>query len=134
MRRVASQAQMKDVERSNVAGLRKALAELGAVVAEVDRQLRYVWIDNPHPDFDPAAVVGKRDDELVPGADAEEIMALKRDAFARQEPIARILAFQRTDGVRHYSLFAYPIRDKAGQVEALLTVGFDVPAPAAGKE
>ena len=37
---------MKDVDRSNVAGIRKALGDLGAVVAEVDPQLRYVWIDN----------------------------------------------------------------------------------------
>jgi hypothetical protein len=123
---------MKDIDRSNVAGIRKALGALGAVVAEVDRELRYVWIDNPHPDFHPEAVVGKRDDELISREDAEEIMALKRDTFARQEPISRILAFQRTDGPRHYSLFAYPIHGGSGKVEAILTVGFDVPAPTAG--
>jgi hypothetical protein len=123
---------MKDIERSNVAGIRKALGALGAVVAEVDRQLRYVWIDNPHPDFRPEAVVGKRDDELIPRLDAEEIMALKRDAFAREEPISRMLAFQRTDGTCHYSLFAYPIRDSGGNVDAILTVGFDVPPRTAG--
>jgi len=132
MPRLPAQTQMKDVERSNVPGIRKALGELGAVVAEVDRQLRYVWIDNPHPDFDPEAVIGKRDDELISRADAEEIMALKRDTFTRQEPVSRILAFQRTDGTRHYSLFAYPIRGSSGKVDAILTVGFDVPALAAG--
>jgi hypothetical protein len=51
---------MKDIERSNVAGVRRSLRVLGAIVAEVDQQLRYVWIDNPHPDFDAKAVVGKR--------------------------------------------------------------------------
>ena len=120
---------MKDIERSNVPGIRKALGALGAVVAEVDRQLRYVWIDNPHPDFDPEAVVGKRDDELISKVEAEEIMALKRDTFTRGEPISRMLAFQRTDGARHYSVFTYPIRDSSGNVDAILTVGFDVPAP-----
>ena len=120
--------QMKDVERSSVAGVRKALATLGAVVAEVDRQLRYVWIDNPHPDFDPKAAVGKRDDELIAGAEAEEIMALKRATFSGQTPISRILSFRRSDGLRSYSLFAYPIREPSGRVDAILTVGFDVPA------
>ena len=123
---------MKDLERSNVPGVRKALSALGAVVAEVDRQLRYVWIDNPHPDFDPEAAVGKRDDELISRADAEEIMALKQDTFTRQAPISRTLSFKRTDGLRYYSLFAYPIRDSSGKVDAVLTVGFDVPAPTAG--
>lgn len=123
---------MKDLERSNVPGVRKALSALGAVVAEVDRQLRYVWIDNPHPDFDPEAAVGKRDDELISRADAEEIMALKQDTFTRQAPISRTLSFKRTDGLRYYSLFAYPICDSSGKVDAVLTVGFDVPAPTAG--
>ena len=122
-------SQMKDVERSSVAGVRKALATLGAVVAEVDRQLRYVWIDNPHPDFDPEAAVGKRDDELVGIVDAEEIMGLKRDTFSAEAPISRVLSFKRTDGLRFYSLFAYPIREPSGRVEAILTLGFDIPAP-----
>ena len=120
---------MRDVNRANVAGVRKALGELGAVVAEVDRQLRYVWIENPHPDFDPASVIGKRDDDLVSKADAEEIMRLKRDAFDEEAPIGRILSFKRSDGVRYYSLFAYPIRQPSGKVDAILTVGFDMPPP-----
>jgi hypothetical protein len=125
---------MKELERSSVAGVRKALGTLGAVVAEVDRQLRYVWIDNPHPDFDPEAAVGKRDDELIAGADAEEIMALKQDTFTGQVPIARTLSFKRTDGLRCYSMFAYPIREPSGRVDAILTVGFDVPAPTDGRK
>ena len=131
MPRPPVQTQMKDLERSNVAGVRKALSTLGAVVAEVDQHLRYVWIDNPHPDFDPKAAVGKRDDELISRADAEEIMALKRDTFTGQAPISRMLSFKRNDGLRFYSLFAYPIREPSGRVDAILTVGFDVPAPTA---
>jgi hypothetical protein len=134
MPRLRVQAQMKELERSSVAGVRKALSTLGAVVAEVDRQLRYVWIDNPHPDFDPNAAVGKRDDELISRADAEEIMALKQDTFAGQVPLSRTLSFKRADGLRSYSLFAYPIREPSGRVDAILTVGFDVPAPTAGRK
>ena len=120
---------MQDIDRSNVAGVRKALSALGAVVAEVDRQLRYVWADNPHPDFDAKSVIGKRDDDLISKADAEEIMSLKRETFDRGAPMARILSFKRSDGPRYYSLFAYPIRQASGRVDAILTVGFDVPPP-----
>jgi hypothetical protein len=129
MPRAAVQTQMKELERSSVAGVRKALSTLGAVVAEVDRQLRYVWLDNPHPDFDPQAAAGKRDDELISGVDADEIMALKRDTFGAQAPVCRTLSFKRSDGLRRYSLFAYPIREPSGRVDAILTVGFDVPVP-----
>lgn len=121
---------MQDVDHSNVAGIRKALSSLGAVVAEVDRQLRYVWVDNPHPDFDAKSVIGKRDDDLISKADAEEIMSLKEETFERKAPIARILSFNRSDGLRYYSLFAYPIRQASGKVDTILTVGFDIPPPA----
>lgn len=122
---------MKDIERSNVAGVRKSLAALGAIVAEVDQQLRYAWIDNPHPDFDAKAVIGKRDADLLPKAEAEQIMSLKRAAFEHEKPLFRVIAFKRSDGRRDYSLFAYPIRDAKGKIEALLTVGFDVQPPTA---
>lgn len=125
---------MKELERSSVAGVRKALSTLGAVVAEVDRELRYVWIDNPHPDFNPKAAVGKRDDELISRGDAEEIMALKQDAFRARVPMSRTLAFKRSDGLRCYSVFAYPIREPSGRIDAILTVGFDVPALPAGQK
>lgn len=128
MARRAPFAHMRDVDRSNVAGVRKALSELGAVVAEVDRQLRYVWIDNPHPDFDASLLIGRRDDDLIAKPDAEEIMALKRETFERQAPMSRLLAFKRSDGIRYYTLFAYPIRGANGVVETILTVGFDVPS------
>lgn len=49
------------IAKENVAAVRKALQALGLVVAEVDRNLRDVWIDNPHPDFDPRTVIGKRE-------------------------------------------------------------------------
>lgn len=121
---------MREIDRSNVAGVRKALGALGAVVAEVDRQLRYVWIDNPHADFDAKSILGKRDDDLVSKAEAEEIMLLKRETFDQEAPLARILSFKRSNGVRYYSLLAYPIRQASGEVQAILTVAFDMPPPA----
>jgi hypothetical protein len=96
------------------------------VVAEIDRRLRYVWIDNPHHDFDAAAVIGKRDDELIPEREAAEIMALKREAFDCREHISRVLTFPRSDGRRSYVIHAYPIRNAADKMEGLLTVGFDI--------
>lgn len=63
-------------------------------------------------------------------ADAEEIMSLKRETFERKAPMARILSFKRADGLRYYSLFAYPIRQASGKVDTILTVGFDMPSPA----
>lgn len=115
---------MNEIARSEVGHLRETLGRLGAVLAETDGALRYVWITNPHPDFDPSQVVGKRDDELA-GAGAEEIMALKREVLATGVPASRILKFQRSDGPHYYAISAYRIRERNGRHDRLLTIAFD---------
>ncbi len=114
------------IAKENVAAVRKALQALGLVVAEVDRNLRYVWIDNPHPDFDPRTVVGKRDDELISAEEAAGIMSLKRDVIASGVPQTRMLAFHRSDGPRYYNIAAFPVEDSVGRVAGVVTAAVDV--------
>lgn len=121
---------MDHLTHSDLPGLRIAMSRLGMVVAEVDLDLRYVWVVNPHPDFDPAQLVGKRDDELLPDGQADDIMALKSEVISRGVSITRTLRFQRSDGERHYSLSVYPVRDDLGRMVGLFTVGFDAAASA----
>jgi PAS fold len=126
MRRISPMPHIRNLERADIKGLRRSLRGLGAIVAEVDRELRYVWIDNPHPDFAVEDVIGKRDNELIsPPENAEDLMELKRQVFERKEPLSRILSFERSDGVRYYSILAYPIRSERGAFDAVFTVGFD---------
>lgn len=119
---------MDYIYRNDLPVLRDSLRKLGAIIAEVDRDLRYVWIENPHPDFDSAGVVGHRDDELIPSAEAEPIVSFKHEAWQTEAPLTRTVHFLRSDGPRAYTLIAYPIVDERGQMEALLTVGFDTPS------
>ncbi|MDO9218315.1 MAG: PAS domain-containing protein [Lacisediminimonas sp.] len=134
---------MLKIERSDIQSVRKGLNKLGMVIAEIDTDLRYVWIDNPHPDFDAAAVVGKRDDDLLPLEDARHLMDCKREVLARTDidaacPSHRIFAFHLSDGIRYYSIAAYPIVDERGRTDGVFTVGFvtramDFFAPPAGQ-
>lgn len=119
---------MDHISRPDLGRIKKTLGELGAVVAEVDRDLRYVWIANPHPDFDSSQVLGKRDDELIPAEEAHPLMELKRRTFAERRPLSRVLRFRRSDGERSYSLLAYPVRDPDEHVRSIVTIGFDLPA------
>lgn len=116
---------MSAIKRSELTTIRESLRFLQLVVAEADAELRYRWIDNPHPDFDANAVIGKRDDDLLPAAEAQEIMALKRQVLVEGVPIKKLVGFRRSDGWRAYSIGAYPVRNAAGQVDGVLTVGFD---------
>lgn len=116
---------LRTIDRSDVPGVRRILTSLGAVVAEVDEQLRYVWIDNSLPDFDAKSVIGRRDDQLFGQAKALEIMAIKREAFDREAPISGILTLGRSNGNCYYTICAYPICGASGKIDAILTVAFD---------
>jgi CheY-like chemotaxis protein len=114
-----------EVAVEDVPLLRRTMARRGTVVAEVDRDLRYVWIDNPHSDFDPALVVGKRDDELIASDEAAEIMAIKRQVIEDGRHASHVLTFRRSDGWHCYRMSAYPIRSRDGVVEGVITRGVD---------
>lgn len=119
---------MQEIQRCDLLSLRRALSRLGLVIAECDEDLRYVWIDNPHPDFDAGLVIGKRDDELIARKEARQIMALKREVLTTRGRVQRVLAFERSEGVRWYSISGCPLYDGA-HVVGVVTVGFDVSPP-----
>lgn len=114
------------ISKENVGAVRQALRALGLVVAEVDRNLRYVWIDNPHPDFDARQVIGKRDDELIPAEEAAGITSLKSEVLSSGLATTRLLDFRRSDGLRRYSISAVPVKDAAGRVTGVVTAAVDV--------
>jgi PAS domain-containing protein len=117
---------MTDLVRRNVAALRETMRQLGLIVAEIDKDLRYVWIDNPHPDFTPEMAIGKRDDELIPEQDAAELMALKREILDTGQPAKRLLKFDRSDGTHFYLVDGHPIVDARGRIEGIVTLGFEI--------
>jgi hypothetical protein len=118
-----------EIHREEVDSLRRTMKALHLIVAETGSDLRYVWIENPHPDFDATAVIGRRDDELIPGPEAEPLMALKRQVLLEQRPDSRVITVRRSDGDRSYSVMAYPILEADDQVRAVLTVGFSSVSP-----
>lgn len=116
---------MKAIHRAEVADLRASMRRLGMAVAEIDGGLRYLWIDPPAPADGPHAVIGRRDDELLPATVAGPIIALKQDAFALGERVTRVLTFVGRHEVRRWSVSACPVLDGGGRFTTILTVGFD---------
>ena len=66
------------VEREH---FRVALENSPFTAFRLDTDLRYTWLGAPHSDFDAEAVLGKRDDELLPPEAAETVMAPKREVL-----------------------------------------------------
>lgn len=103
-----------------------ALKHAPVVFAHVDRELRYEWIFNPHPDFDASAVVGRRDDELDGGPGIDALIRLKRRVLERGIQEREQIAFERSDGTFWYDMTATPVRSEDGRVERIVTASIDI--------
>lgn len=119
---------MLNLHRSEVAQFERTLTARGAIVAEVDRELRYLWIQGPPLDVRASEVIGKTDLQLASDGDALPLMDLKKRAFSEGRPVSRELRFRRPDGEWRCNVFAYPILEADGSVRALLTAGFTAAA------
>jgi PAS domain S-box-containing protein len=118
----AAQA-MSAVERR----YRTALKHSPVTFATVDQDLRYEWICNPHEDFDPAAVIGKRDDELDSGPGIDQLMELKQRVLDQGEQCRQEIVFDRSDGVQVYDVTATPLREGRGaEVTGVVTASLNV--------
>jgi PAS domain S-box-containing protein len=105
---------------------RMVLTGSPVIVAHVDRDLRYTWIHNPHPDFDPASVRGKRDDELAVNEGTRQLARLKRQVIETGSPARAIISFPLSEGERTYDTAAEPVKDDSGMVIGATTVAFDI--------
>ena len=126
---VADKTERKRAEQAvleSEARFRIAIKNAAIVPAQMDRDLRYQWIYNPHPDFDATTVIGKRDDELEDSEAVRELMALKRRVIESGRGERQTIRFERSDGVRVYDVLVEPLRDAHGAVAGLTSSSFDV--------
>ena len=104
------------------------------VLAQTDRELRYRWIANPHPDFDATSVIGKRDDELDDTEGAKHLMALKQQVLDSAVGVREEVRFDRSDGVHVYDMTIEPLRSPAGDIVGVTTAAIDISARVQAEE
>ncbi|WP_435157579.1 GAF domain-containing protein [Haladaptatus sp. DFWS20] len=92
----------------------------------LDTDLRYTWVKNAHEDFDVEAVLGKRDDELLPPPAAETIMAPKRTTLETGEGVREELAYELPSGKVNYDLTVEPVRDESGEITGLTCASLNI--------
>jgi two-component system CheB/CheR fusion protein len=127
LRDVTDRKQAEALAHERQQYLETSLRNVPIVAAITDTDLRYRWIYQPHPDFDPTQAVGKRDDELDPDdPGVEDLMQLKREVLHHQESLTREIRFHRSDGDRIYEMTVDPMYDAEGRVVGLKTAGLDI--------
>ncbi|MGJ3237434.1 MAG: PAS domain S-box protein [Anaerolineae bacterium] len=125
-RDISDRKQAEDALRQSEERLRLALSASGITLAQCDRDLRYIWIQNPHPDFDALSVIGKRDDELNDHAGSDQLMALKRDVLQSGKIRETEITFALSEGDVTYSFVASPMQDTEGEIIGVTTGAVDI--------
>jgi len=105
---------------------RVAMKNSAIIVAHIDKELRYTWIYNTHPDFAPAAVVGKRDEEISDNEGTRQLQQLKKQVIDTGLGARKEIAFPFSDGTRFYDITVEPLRDEQGNVIGATTAALDI--------
>ena len=123
---ITKQKEAQERVRQSEARFELALESTNIMVYTTDNDLRYTWIRNPHPDFDPAQIVGRRDDEIVSPEAAEPLIRLKQDVL--DTGVGRRSEFAiDIDGTRvHYDLIVVPLHGADGGIEGVTVAAMDI--------
>ena len=112
--------------RRQDAHYRRVLQQSGLVAARIDTGLRYVWVDNLYPDFDPEAVIGKRDYDIADNEGTQALVALKREVIATRSGVRQEITFPVGAEPRTYAVHGEPLFDDKGALIGMTTVSLDV--------
>ncbi|MGF1503886.1 MAG: PAS domain S-box protein [Anaerolineae bacterium] len=105
---------------------REAPSKARITVYTNDRDLKYTWIYNSHPDFPPAEMVGKRDEDLLPLGDVAELVELKREVLADGERREREIATRINGEDYTFAVLVEPMRADDGTVSGVLVATIDI--------
>lgn len=103
-----------------------ALEASPVIVAHCDLKLRYTWIYNSHPDFNPENALGKRDDELDMNQGIIDLMDLKRTVIKTGRRMKREISFPLSTGVCIYLVYAKPLMNNHGEIIGVATSAMQI--------
>jgi PAS domain S-box-containing protein len=120
-RRRATEALRQSEER-----FRLALDNSAIQVFQQDRDLRYTWMYNPLPGYDPSDVIGLTDADIFRPEEAALLTELKRGVMESGVGVRRQVVVT-LDGRRlHFDLSVEPLRDAGGMVTGVTCAAVDV--------
>lgn len=96
------------------------------VIGHCDLELRYTWIFNPHPDFRPESVIGKRDDEINLNSGTLDLIRLKEEVIKYKKSVRRLIRFPLSDGCRTYHVYGEPLILEDGIIVGVSTTSTDI--------
>ncbi|MFY8148910.1 MAG: response regulator [Prochlorococcaceae cyanobacterium] len=97
-----------------------------AVCALCDTNLRYTWINDPHPDFSVEGYLGKTDLEISANPGMLELYALKQEALTTGRTTEKDILFPLQNTHLLYHVSAAPMHDLLGELLGGKTISFAI--------
>lgn len=117
----------EDALRETEQRLRLALRNAPISVAAQDRDLRYVWAFNQTMSSI-NAMLGRTDYDLLPRADADHVVAMKRRVLEEGIELTERLWVNPPTGRKFLDVFWEPLRDDSGDVIGVASTALDLTA------
>ena len=121
-KRTQAEKELKESEER----FRIAIKNSSVIVSQVDLDLRYTWVYNPYPDFDPETVIGKRDDELAQNEGIDSLMQLKQQVIDTGVGSRKNIEIPLSDRLHIYDVKVEPLKDKQGKIIGATTASTDI--------
>jgi two-component system, response regulator PdtaR len=112
--------------RENEEHFKLVLKNSSVIVSQVDLDLRYTWVYNPHPDFDSETVIGNRDDELAQNEGINLLMQLKQQVIDTGVGSRKNIEIPLSDRLHIYDVKVEPLKDKQGKIIGATTASTDI--------
>ncbi len=125
-RDITTRKETENLLRQSESRVQVALKNSHIMVYTTDHELRYTWIQNPHPAFDPADILGHRDDELLSPEKVEPLIRLKREVLESGVGKRSEFAVELDEILHHYDLTVEPLLGAGGKVEGVTVAAMDV--------
>ncbi len=123
---VTASKETHEALRVNEERLRVALSSASISVFNQDVELRYTWIDNPHPGFEAEHVIGKTDAELLPEDEAATLTAIKQKVLESGRGLQQRVRTTAAGRVLVQDLTIEPLRDSRGDIVGITGASVDV--------
>ena len=96
------------------------------IIALIDLDLRYVWINNPLHQLTLNSIIGKRDDELGIISGFKHLIRFKSNIIKTGKENQEQIGFKVISDMVYFEIFGQPIFNEKGEISGLTTVSLDI--------
>ncbi len=123
---VVERRRSEEALRESEERFRISLKNSNITVYSQDRELRYTWVYNPHPELSAASVLGKTDADLVPPEDAAVLTTMKRRVLETGVGTRHTIRFTVEGEPRFYDMTLESMRDSGERIVGVTGAATDI--------